>query len=161
MEPLFEMKTVYTRKEHIAFNFAVAKKAKSFPILIVLCVLVFLAGIFLNEPIWIAISVILLIEMPLLTYISARRNYSSNKLIQNAEITCKFYDDRLIEETASGNTTILYNQILKILETKSHFYIMIARNQGISIPKADISEELEAHIKELKRTLKSATRQGA
>ena len=147
---LFEIKTKYTLDEHIKYNYAIYLRGKGFIGFVLLALFVIVTGII--GKVWYA--VILAALAPFISifsvYFNAKKNYNSNKALKDAEITIEFYKDHLIQKTEVGSYKLEYDKIAKIIETKTHFYIMISRIQGVLIPKKDISKELEDHIKSIK-----------
>ena len=54
-------------------------------------------------------------------------------MIEHREINCE--EEKLIATTSNSHTEILWKAFEKIGETKEHFFLFIAVNQGIIIPK--------------------------
>lgn len=59
-----------------------------------------------------------------------------------------------LQEKCSGILQVQYRQIYRIVETKTNFYIMLSRNQGIIIVKANCLPELIGFLTQLKNTVK-------
>lgn len=83
-----------------------------------------------------------------------RKAYNSNKHIQDKTITINFFEDRLETEDSSGCAKVMYDEIYRIYETKTNFYIMIATNQGMNVIKANCSDGLIEHLRRLRETIK-------
>ena len=81
---------------------------------------------------------------------SVKRVFQSNKIVQNQEITYKFYEDYFEEKHDAGESKIPYEKLDSIIETKTNFYLMIAKNQGYMLTKENMPEGLEAFIKNIK-----------
>ena len=147
---LFEIKTKYSLDEHLKYNYAIYLRSKELKISIPLVLFVIILGIIVKNWIYVAIAALLPIVSFLSVYLNARKNYNSNKALKDAEIVVEFYDDHLIQKLEVGSYKVEHDKISKIIETKTHFYIMISRNQGVIIPKKEISKALEKHIKSIK-----------
>lgn len=75
-------------------------------------------------------------------YQMAKSTYQSNKVAQNLEITFTFQEDAFSFQSKSDTGTIAYEDLFRILETKTNFYLMIARNQGYILVKENCSDSL-------------------
>ena len=60
------------------------------------------------------------------------------------------YEDRIEQVNSLGTVSVKYDQLYRILENKSAFYLMVANNQGILIDKEKCSAELLKFLEELK-----------
>ena len=54
------------------------------------------------------------------------------------------------EENSYGNTKLEYSKLHKIIETKTNFYLMIAKNQGFILIKENFPEGLEEFLRNIK-----------
>ena len=70
--------------------------------------------------------------------------------LQNAEVNFEFYNDYFTETNEYGNTKLEYNKLHKIIETKTNFYLMIAKNQGFILVKENFPEGLEEFLRNIK-----------
>ena len=150
MEKLFEIKTKYTLDEHMKFNFAIAKKSKELWIVVALWLLVLIGGIIARESSLVIFAIIFPIMYFAVIWHTAKKNYSSNKAAQDAEMTIEFYKDKMIQISDVGSYTIEHDKIARIIETKAHFYVMISKIQGVILPKENMPEELISHIRAIK-----------
>ena len=82
------------------------------------------------------------------------KSYKSNKHIKDRTVTIKFFENRLETEEPSGCGKIMYDEIYKIYETKTNFYIMLSVNQGMNVIKANCSDGLIAHLQRLRESIK-------
>lgn len=172
MEVLFTTQTAYTYEEYKRFNYAVMK-VKRMLWLLAACVILFGLFIFFNfvlmprhEQLFYFLTVLLacLILFAVILFavilsaavlISIKITYRSNKHMQNNVVaTMHFYGDSLEEETPSGKVSVKYAELSKIIETKTNFYLMLAKNQGIIIVKQNCSPELIDFLQELKEQTK-------
>ena len=60
----------------------------------------------------------------------------------------EFYEDYFEESHEVGNATIPYDKLDAVIETKTHFYLMIAKNQGYMLAKENMPDGLESFIRE-------------
>ena len=79
-----------------------------------------------------------------------KKAYMHNKSNQNVDITVEFYDTYLIQKTENSEAKVEYENLYKIIETKTNFYIMIGDNQGCVLVKENMSEELEKFVRDMK-----------
>ena len=91
--------------------------------------------------------------IPITEYIStvvpAKKVFYSNKLAVDAELNYDFYENHFVKTSSAGSEKIDYNRLLKIVETKTNFCLMIAINQGYMLKKADMPEGLDAFLRNL------------
>ena len=94
-------------------------------------------------------------EYPLILYIVQENNikkvFKSNKIVQNIDVHYEFYKDYLIEKNENGEMKVEYSKLDEIIETKTNFYLMIAKNQGYMISKADMPSGLDEFIKKMRK----------
>ena len=79
-----------------------------------------------------------------------KTNYNSNKQLTKTVAKMEFFENEFIEKTERSSTAIRYEDLFEILESKTNFYLMLAKNQGAIIVKQNCSEELIEFIKNLK-----------
>ena len=79
-----------------------------------------------------------------------KKIYNSNKVVQNLDVIYEFYDTYFVEKSEHGEMKIEYSKFDEIFETKTNFYLMIAKNQGYMLPKSDMPSELEEFIRNIK-----------
>lgn len=70
--------------------------------------------------------------------------------MQNTAVQFSFYDDYIYQVDYTGTSTVKYADFYRILESKNGIFLMIAKNQGFSINKADCSEELLEFLRNIK-----------
>ena len=150
MEKLFEVKTKYTLKEHVKFNFALLIKGKEIIVYSIIILITIICGIIAK--LWYAVAIAIFAPLAFvgIVYFVAKKNYDSNKAAKDAEMTIEFYNDSIVQKTELGSYKVELSKILKIVETKTNFYIMISRNQGLIIKKENMPEGLEEYIKNIK-----------
>lgn len=150
MEPLYRVTSKLTFEEYKKFNNAVIKNNHIMLLLIVALILILLGGILLGNIFLLIFAFIYPFLFVIVKNISVKRTFESNKLTKNMDVTFEFYDDYFVEKHAVGEGKIFYNQLNNIIETKTNFYLMIAKNQGYMISKQDMPEGLEQFILKIK-----------
>ena len=148
MEPLYTTETTYTLEEYKRFAHTVQRRIGHLPVaiavLLVMLVLLwlltdewgFLLGAALSVP-----AVIVMLELQL------RRAYASNRAVQGNVTHYSFYEDRFESDSPLGHTQMQYEMLYRVLETRTHFYLMLGKNQGAIIVKAHCTPELIEHIR--------------
>lgn len=66
-----------------------------------------------------------------------------------------FFEDYMEQTSRKGVTKIYYNQMYEIIETDTHFYPMIGKNNGFIIRKENCRPELIAFLHGKARELKN------
>lgn len=169
MQPLFETQSVYTYEEYKRFNLEAMNLKKSLLIVtveIVLLVLITIIGstvgrvygYFFPVAQFLFLFAVAMFVFCLILYfavlLNIKKTYESNSILQkNPVSTVCFYNEYLTEANASSTTNLAYVDIYKIIETKTNFYIMIAKNQGIFILKQNCTPELITFLQSLKNTV--------
>lgn len=150
MECLYTMNSKFTFEEYKKFNYALLKKRHHFLILAIYEVLVLLLGIGTGNIFMIVFAIIFPLILYWLQSRSIKRIYNSNKVAQNLDVTYEFYDTYFIEKSEHGEMKIEYSKFDEIFETKTNFYLMIAKNQGYMLLKSDMPNGLEGFIRNIK-----------
>lgn len=79
---------------------------------------------------------------------SVRKVWDSNAMLRESEQILRFTDNGLEVTTDSGSARVDYDKIYRLIETKTHFYIMTAINAGSGFPKEMCTPEQQAFIRE-------------
>lgn len=169
MEPLFITQSVCTYEEYKRFNLAIMNLRNVISIFAGNIVLLALMAVTISvtrtmygysNPIsrfffFLAVALLLFCLLFLLaTLLSIKTTYDSNRAIQkNPVSTVYFYNEYLTEANVNGTTILAYADIYKIIETKTNFYIMLARNKGVIIIKQNCTPELIIFLQNLKNTI--------
>lgn len=169
MQPLFTTQSVYTYEEYKRFNLAIMNLRKVISIFAVDIVLLALMAVTISvtrtmygypNPIsrfffLLAVALLLFCLLFLLaTLLSIKTTYESNKAMKrNPVSTVYFYNGHLTETNSKGAVNLAYADIYKIVETKTNFYIMLAKNNGIIIVKQNCTPELIIFLQNLKNTI--------
>lgn len=155
MDCLFETKTVLTEEEYIRYNLAVTKKIRrARDIIYGVMILVLLLESVLFRALVPAIAAALLgllwaVLIRPLNMRAIKKTFASNKLMRDEEATFLFYETYFVEKTERGEGRVPYDRLDKIIETPQNIYLMIAKNQGYSLVKANFPEGLEEFIQGL------------
>ena len=169
MQPLFVTQSVYTYEEYKRFNFAVIKLKKYliiFAVEVIIFVLITIInsiagrmyGYFFPVSQFLFLFAVALIAFCAIFYFavlsSIKKTYESNSRFQKNPVnTVYFYNEHLTEANENSTINLEYADIYKIVETKTNFYIMMAKNQGIIIVKQNCSPELIIFLQSLKNTV--------
>ncbi len=149
MDCLHKETRKFSFEEYRKFNYALIRKRHAWVIIFGLCLFFLLAGIFLKET-W---AIIFAIIYPFVFWgfseFQIRKVYRSNKFYQDSEIQNELYDTYLVQTTENGSIKIPYDKLNEVIETKTNFYLMIAKNQGIILSKEDMSAECQELIRKL------------
>ena len=140
MEPLYRTTNKYTYDEYKKFNRAVMLKKKTLIATIIAVLLILIGGILLESLFLILFAIIYPIIFVLLMNVGVKRVYNSNKILQDLDVNFEFYDDCFVVKHEAGEAKIPYDKLNEIIETKTNFYLMIARNQGYMVLKENMPE---------------------
>ena len=150
MESLYKTKTINTFEEYKRFSRVLMYKKRSIIIYALLAAFLILDGIVLDNMIFIVFAVVYPFVIWLLHNMQVKKVFETNKALQNAEVNFEFYDTYFTEENSYGNTKLEYSKLHKIVETKTNFYLMIAKNQGFILIKENFPEGLEEFLRNIK-----------
>ncbi|MBO5453625.1 MAG: YcxB family protein [Clostridia bacterium] len=150
MESLYKTKTINTFEEYKRFSRVLMYKKRSIIIYALLAAFLILDGIVLDNMIFIVFAVVYPFVIWLLHNMQVKKVFKTNKALQNAEVNFEFYNDYFTETNEYGNTKLEYNKLHKIIETKTNFYLMIAKNQGFILVKENFPEGLEEFLRNIK-----------
>ena len=149
MNSLFHAKSKNTYDEYKKYVLTFNKKRMLLTILLVDAFLFAVGTITKNYFFY-----IFLVIIPICEYISIvapiKKVFNSNKLAADAELNFDFYDNYFIKTSSAGAEKVEYNRLLKIVETKTNFYLMIALNQGYMLKKEDMPQGLDEFIRNIK-----------
>lgn len=163
MEPLFSVHTTNSLEEYKRWNFTLNK-----PRLIILCILVLLlvplmvysAFSYDYGSIWLAVFSFLLTIGACAFFVAAvnqniRKSYYSNRALQKCPAArIDFFNNYFEIKNERSYSKYFYEDIYRIVETKTNFYIMTASNSGVIIIKQNCLPELISFIQGLKSNIK-------
>ena len=111
---------------------------------------------------WAAVFLVTLICFPIviikITNYKLSKDFKTNKILQNDVTTMSFSEDRLELSNGRGNSFVKYDELYKILETDTNFYLFIAKNQTMNVIKENCQKELITFLQNLKQELDSKAR---
>lgn len=150
MESLYKTKTINTFEEYKRFTWVLFLRKRTIIIFAIFEIL-FLFFAWTSESI---IYLFFALLYPLLIWLLQRRQikkiFKTNKVLHNEEVNFEFYDTYFTEEFPYGNIKLEYNKLYKIIETKTNFYLMIAKNQGVILVKENFPEGLAEFFRNIK-----------
>lgn len=161
-QPLFEVEHCMTEEEYIMLCKEVDWKKRrnrlfltDIPLIaIMLCIGIMYYQAF-RSPLFILfafglllISTVFFCSFTRLARFGARRTWRTFPQ-RDETVTVCFYDEYLTTETGRGMTRWDYAQFYRLIETPTHFYIMLSMVQGIPLKKDALTEENAAFIRAL------------
>ena len=150
MDYLYTTTTKYTFEEFKKYNHALMIKT-TITLLVMLEIMLFASGILLQNEFVIIFAIIYPFIFWIISNKKIKKVYDSNTLIKYAEVIFDFYEDFLLERHGSGEQKVTYDQIYRIIETKTNFYLMIAKNQGFILKKVNMQDGLEEFLRSKKK----------
>ena len=150
MDCLYKTKTINTFEEYKRFSRRLLCNKRSIIIYALAGTFLIVDGIVLDNFWFIAFAIIYPLLIWLLHNRQVKKVFKTNKALQNAEANFEFYNDYFSETNEYGNTKLEYNKLHKIIETKTNFYLMIAKNQGFILVKENFPEGLEEFLRNIK-----------
>ena len=150
MDCLYKTKTTNTFEEYKKFTWALLLKKRTIITFVIFEILFLFFAWTLESVFYLLFALLYPILIWLLQCRQIKKIFKSNKVIQNEEVTFEFYDTYFTEEYPRGNSRLEYNKLYKIVETKTNFYLMIAKNQGYILVKENFPEGLEEFLRTIK-----------
>jgi hypothetical protein len=124
---------------------------KIFTSLIALFLLISIVASIFTQYDFFSVAVILftmLIYVPLVTYVSAVRNFTANSRVSET-IEYHFDNEYLSIKGESFNSQLSWDKTYKVTQTKNWILIWQNKQVGNLIPKGDITEEQIGELKEI------------
>lgn len=155
---MYKTQTELTVDEMIKLNRAYFFKMQRFRLILMVLYELLLLWICLSafDLHWILIGVIflfLVIFVPVFWYLmfvtNSKKYFKSNKAAQYSILNYTFEEDKIVIETERGSSFIKYDEVYKIYETKTNFYLFISNKQACVIVKENCSDELIQFIKDM------------
>lgn len=131
MNCLYRTTTKNTFEEYKRFSRILFMTKRNIIILSLLGAFLIFDGILVKNTFFIALAFIYPVIMFLIHNQQLKKVFSSNKVLQNAVVNYEFYDTYFIETDKSGNTRLDYSSLHKVIETKTNFYLMIAKTKDL------------------------------
>ena len=143
---LFKSNTIITMNEFKKFQKFYLNKFKNtiIPkiIMIVLALLVIIINIIKQDYKLVGIVIVFVILYPIVLNFAINRQikkmYTSNKRINELEEILYFYDTYLESKSKQNYCRVMYEDIYKVCETKSNFYIFLSDNQAFIVIKDNL-----------------------
>ena len=151
MEPLFTVKHQNNEDEFVRFNRAVASKFGHKRLALIVNNIMLLFVIFAiismmmstdNKP-----DIILFFFIALGVYMNyaytfgmdrrARKLFRQTKVAQGIVNEYDFFDEYFSYRNTNGQGSMAYDKLFKVIETRTHFYLMLSKVQGYTIAKAE------------------------
>ena len=163
VEEMYKTQTKLTVDEMVKLNRAYLFKMHRFRLILMVIYELFLLWVCLSafDLHWILIGVFflfLVIFIPVFWYLmlvaNSKKYFKSNKAAQYSILNYTFEEDKIVIETERGSSFIKYDEVYKVYETKTNFYLFISNNQAYVIVKENCSDELTQFIKDMFRKAK-------
>ena len=154
MECLFKTSTTHTFEEYKKFVLTLEKKRMTV-LFVYMIVFLFLSAVlfwFTRSLTSMVCMILFLLYMPLVVLLqnrSIKKTFYSNKSIQNRQNDIEFYEDHIITKSGNNISEVQYNDIYRIIQTKTNVYLMTAKNGGILLVKANFPDGLEEFLQRL------------
>lgn len=145
MDCLYKTSTKYTLEEYRKYNLALMKK--TFLIILLFVLFILAEAVLLNSVVLLLIAILYVIVFIWAYNRNIKKVFESNKVAQNAEVSFEFYDTYFTQTSENGYGKIEYTNLDKVIETKTNFYLMIAKNQGYILKKENFPEGLAEFLR--------------
>lgn len=151
MQPLFTAQTPCTWPEYWKLNLAVLLHRRPM-----------LALYLLPAALFVLLAVLHASALPLLLCLAfyaaflallratAHRTFLSNRILRDQTLQYAFYPDRFEAAYNRAHASVAYDKLFAIWETRTNLYLMISRNQGYILCKADCPPGLIALLQSKK-----------
>ena len=163
VEPLYETQTVCTWEEYQNYNKTVFKILNRKNFLIGYgafggIIVIWLALVFptMNELYTVLRFLFFLLVFPISLFAfkvsiasGGKKQYDSDKIMQNATVYFNFWDDSIESINPKGTEKTPYLNLYKIIETQTNFYLMVSINSGYIIVKENCSSKLQVFLSEI------------
>lgn len=95
------------------------------------------------------------IIFPVLLYlkcavIGPKKTYNTSKYLQNRTIKYIFHEDRLEVSSERGNSYIKYDELYKIVETNTNFYLYVNKKAAYNVIKENADQGLMSFLRYVK-----------
>ncbi|MBR4314237.1 MAG: YcxB family protein [Lachnospiraceae bacterium] len=155
----FEVETTRTFEEYEKYNKVVYEKLyKIKRIRIIFFVVYFLILIVLSLPKHYAEAIVVVLIAGISVFITRlfvdrdiKKTYETNTLMKDAKVLYKFSEDRVESHSPIGIEVLEYSKMYKLIENDTNFYMMIAKNMGFIISKANMTKEQIEFVRGLEK----------
>lgn len=101
-----------------------------------------------SSPVQIILPFAMLVWLPLITYFSAKKNYSTNKRVNEA-IEYQFDNDLLSVKGESFAAQFTWDRLYRVSGTRNWLFIWQTKNSANVIPRACITDEQIVQLKKI------------
>jgi len=147
MECLFRTTTKYTYEEYKRYNRSLNIKRFLLFASVTDAVLLFLAVLTWNWLFYLMLAIVFPTVLYLSIALGGRKMFMSTKAMQDLDVSFEFFDEYFVTVSANGENKYYYNELHKIVETKTNFYLMIGARQGCMLSKANIPDGLDEFLR--------------
>lgn len=153
MEANFQTETVYTFDEYKKYNHTLLWRVKRVPIIILAMELVLLAVSYFTRDITYILGALLVpLIFKIVGSIQAKKTFQNNSDLHHMTLVYLFCDDYMEQRSRLGTGRIYYKEIRQVFETRTNFYLMIGRMDGLIIVKDNCSQALVRFLENLQRS---------
>lgn len=151
MQPRYTTRSINSYEEYRKFHFAIYNHINHVPIKMgIFCLILIALGILGKD--W--VSLLLAVLSPslftgLCTH-ALQKAYNKDALSKNLGSTFAFFDDHFLWVNKITERKIFYNEIKRVIETKTNLYIMTEKENGYILVKSECSDELMNFVRSLK-----------
>lgn len=149
MNVLYEARVTYTYGEYLAYSRVIFRR-RALPVLLGLEALFLLSALYTKGLLLAVVGAILLLAAVAFHNRRVKKLYTSGRLPRELEIHLRFGEEALVEETGKGPFTVPYEKLRRIIETKTHFFLMTTGSQGYILNKAALPQGLEDFLRSRK-----------
>lgn len=167
VEPLYKSEMVYSMDEFIRYNKAVYRenlfKDKKWiagcGLGAIILSIAFASGLhgvqfFIRFSLvlasWVMFTLFLtIINLKIILPRNAKKTLKSSKIHYDTLVSFAFHPDWMEIATLTFNAKVKYTDLYKIIQTPTHFYLMISNNQGHIIVKDSCPLELQKFLSEI------------
>lgn len=161
MKPLYETGTVITLEEFRKYNRVRANRRATFLVLLVFELLMLAMLIYSfrqGDRTGKQLYIIMLILIPVISYFIPRymekRMYLANETAHNMATKTLFYKDYFEQQNRLGSSTKRYDELMRIIETETNFYLLLNKQQGAIIIKQNCPPGLIEFIRKQMQILR-------
>lgn len=153
MECLYKTTTKNTFAEFKKFSNTLFRNKKNIILYTLLSAFLIFDGIVLENIFFIIFAVVYPILIVFLHNRQVKKVFVTNKAFQDLEVNFEFYDTYFLTTDLYGSGQLEYTKLHKIIETKTNFYLMIAKNQGMILVKDNLPAGLADFLRSIKLSL--------
>lgn len=152
-EPLFKVSTAYTLSQYRNYNRTVQRENGLNRKLVLSMLLYVGLGVLMSVLFHSWFLFIPLAVLGVLNYYMSLKGIRRAEMAQYQQeqlvgtVNYEFYPDRVDVTTINGKASNYFSNVYTVLENDVAFYIMMAKNSGIILPKEDCTQSLEEFLR--------------